>query len=102
MYSELFSPHAGAIGRQAIKDALETPREIAAQELASLAIDTHSIARGVSQPVLWLTAGAADQDEIRREFRNVQFGQAVGTGHFPQLEVPDQTNAMIDRFVATL
>jgi pimeloyl-ACP methyl ester carboxylesterase len=35
-------------------------------------------------------------------FRNVQFGQMVGSGHFPHIEVPDQTNAMIERFVSTL
>ena len=102
MYSDLFSPHAGAVGRQAIKEALQTPREIAASELASLAIDTLGLARRISQPVLWLTVDAADEVAIRGAFRNVQFGQAVGSGHFPQLEVPDQTNAMIERFIATL
>lgn len=31
---------------------------------------------------------------------HMQYGQAVGSGHFCQLEVPDQINAMIDRFLA--
>jgi len=102
MYSELFSPHAGEVGRAAIREALETPLEIAAAELSSLAIDTLALARQIEQPVLWLTAGVADEESLRDAFRNVQFGQVVGSGHFPQLEVPDQTNAMIARFVATL
>lgn len=102
MYRDLFSPHAGAIGRQAIREALETGCEIAADELSSLAIDTLALARQVTQPVLWLTVGRADENAIADAFPNVQFGQAVGSGHFPQLEVPDQTNAMIARFVATL
>jgi hypothetical protein len=28
------------------------------------------------------------------------YGQTVGSGHFCQLEVPEQVNAMIDRFLA--
>jgi pimeloyl-ACP methyl ester carboxylesterase len=28
-------------------------------------------------------------------------GQVVGSGHFLQLEVPDQVNAMIRRFLTT-
>lgn len=102
MYSDLFSRHAGEIGRQAIREALETPREIAADELSSITIDSLSLAKRVRQPVLWLTAGGEDEATIASAFRNVQFGQVVGSGHFPQLEVPDQTNAMIARFIATL
>lgn len=33
---------------------------------------------------------------------NIQFGVTVGAGHFHQLEVPDQVNAMIERFVKGL
>jgi hypothetical protein len=32
----------------------------------------------------------------------VQFAEVVGSGHFPQLEVPAQTNAMIETFIAQL
>jgi hypothetical protein len=28
--------------------------------------------------------------------------QTIGSGHFHQLEVPDQVNAMIERFLTTL
>ena len=102
MYGGFFSEHAGRIGRQAIAEALQTPLEVAAAELRSLAIDTQAIAKQLRQPVLWLTVAPADQMAVGKVFRNVQFGQVVGSGHFPQLEVPDQTNAMIERFVATL
>lgn len=102
MYEDLFSVHAGAIGRQAVREALETPCEIAAAELSSLAVDTFALARRVEQPVLWLTVGPADEAVLSGAFRQIQFGRAVGSGHFPQLEVPDQTNAMIARFAATL
>jgi pimeloyl-ACP methyl ester carboxylesterase len=29
----------------------------------------------------------------------VKYGQVVGAAHFPQLEVPDQVNAMLERFL---
>lgn len=31
---------------------------------------------------------------------NVHIGMTVGSGHFHQLEVPEQVNAMIERFLA--
>ena len=31
---------------------------------------------------------------------NVMVAQTIGAGHFIQLEVPDQVNAMIERFLA--
>ena len=30
------------------------------------------------------------------------FGQTVGSGHFCQLEVPGQVNAMLERFLGVL
>ncbi len=102
MYREFFSEHAGPPGEQAIADAITTPLDVAVKELRSLAIDTESIARQLDQPVLWLTVTAADQERVGGVFGDVQFGQVVGSGHFPHLEVPEQTNAMIDRFVSNL
>lgn len=102
MYAGFFSKNAGPAGRRALREALETPLPVAAAELESLTLDAESIAREVVQPVLWLSVAAADQTKIAGLFSNVQFGQLVGSGHFPQIEVPDQLNAMIDRFVGTL
>jgi pimeloyl-ACP methyl ester carboxylesterase len=42
----------------------------------------------------------ADLDRVRELLPALAFGQTVGSGHFCQLEVPDQVNAMIDRFLA--
>jgi pimeloyl-ACP methyl ester carboxylesterase len=33
-------------------------------------------------------------------FSDIQYGKTVGSGHFCQLEVPEQVNAMIERFLA--
>jgi pimeloyl-ACP methyl ester carboxylesterase len=102
MYAGFFGPHAGPAGRRALAEALATPLAVAAAELRSLAVDSEALARALAQPVLWLSVAAADQPALARVFRHVQFGQLVGSGHFPHVEVPDQLNAMIARFVATL
>ena len=38
--------------------------------------------------------------DLRRACPAITIAQAVGAGHFIQLEVPDQVNAMIERFLA--
>jgi pimeloyl-ACP methyl ester carboxylesterase len=40
-----------------------------------------------------------DAREMKRVNPNILIGQTLGAGHFNQLEVPDQVNAMIDRFL---
>lgn len=102
IYADFFSAHAGRAGREALADAMKTPLAVAAAELRALAISTRAIAKQLEQPVLWLTVGAANQPALRKAFRNVHFGETVGSGHFPHIEVPDQTNAMIERFISTL
>ena len=37
--------------------------------------------------------------ELRRHCPSINVGQTVGSGHFNQLEVPDQVNAMIAKFL---
>ncbi len=59
-------------------------------------------ADAIRQPMLWLTAEAANQAYIRSRLRNVAFAQVYGTSHFPQFEQPAQTNAMIEAFLTRL
>ena len=47
----------------------------------------------------WTTTNAHRLLEIKPD---LTFGITVGAGHFHQLEVPDQVNAMIDRFLALI
>jgi pimeloyl-ACP methyl ester carboxylesterase len=54
-------------------------------------------------PTLLLRAGLEAQPEalrLREIKPDLQVGITVGAGHFHQLEVPDQVNAMIERFLA--
>ncbi|HEX7037929.1 MAG TPA: alpha/beta hydrolase, partial [Pseudomonadales bacterium] len=103
MYEGFFSPHCDpATARAAVEDAMRTPLEVAIAELEAMGVSTEEIADGIGQPVLWLTATRADQDYILRHLKDVRFGQVVGSGHFPQLEVPEQTNGMIATFLDQL
>jgi pimeloyl-ACP methyl ester carboxylesterase len=55
-------------------------------------------------PVLLLRAELGDDpDALRLQATkpDLQVGVTVGAGHFHQIEVPDQVNAMIERFLAT-
>jgi pimeloyl-ACP methyl ester carboxylesterase len=38
-------------------------------------------------------------ERLRELVPGLAYGQTVGSGHFCQLEVPDQVNAMIERFL---
>ncbi|HMR63923.1 MAG TPA: alpha/beta hydrolase [Anaerolineae bacterium] len=52
-------------------------------------------------PLLHLSSAfPANLTRLRELCPQVVTGQTVGAGHFPQLEVPEQVNAMIDRFLA--
>ena len=53
-------------------------------------------------PVLVLLSGAGGSNDPARLLPlrpDVQFGVTVGSGHFNQLEVPEQVNSMIERFM---
>jgi pimeloyl-ACP methyl ester carboxylesterase len=52
-------------------------------------------------PFLYIAAEPqlADLAKLRALCPHVVVGQTVGAGHFHQLEVPDQVNAMIERFL---
>jgi pimeloyl-ACP methyl ester carboxylesterase len=52
-------------------------------------------------PVLVISAAhPEDLVPVRALCPTLVTGQAVGAGHFHQLEVPEQVNPMIDRFLA--
>jgi pimeloyl-ACP methyl ester carboxylesterase len=54
-------------------------------------------------PLLILQSGPDDSDDPARLTPlkpDAHFGMTVGAGHFHQLEVPEQLNAMIERFLA--
>jgi len=68
------------------------------------AYDTASAASRCNLPFLYIAAGAwvADIARLRELCPQLLTGQTVGAGHFHQLEVPEQLNPMIARFVRLL
>ena len=66
-----------------------------------IASDMDGALRKVKVPFLYLAADPplADLAKLRELCPSVVVGQTVGAGHFHQLEVPDQVNSMIDRFL---
>ncbi len=66
--------------------------------------DPAAVAEGCREPALYVAADEpsprADVARLLEMCPQVQYGKTVGSGHFCQLEVPEQVNAMIDRFLA--
>jgi pimeloyl-ACP methyl ester carboxylesterase len=67
------------------------------------AFDPNEAAGRVQAPSLYLAADEtplSDLPRLRELVPSLSFGQTVGSGHFCQLEVPEQVNPMIERFLA--
>lgn len=63
--------------------------------------DTGASVAGCTAPALLINSAvpAAGLDQLRELCPHVVIGQTVGAGHFNQIEVPEQVNAMIERFI---
>jgi len=70
---------------------------------AIVSADMEAAATKCKVPFLYLAATnpLADFARLRALCPHIVIGQTVGAGHFHQLEVPEQVNAMIDRFLKT-
>lgn len=100
LYKSFFGPRAAAdVVEDAVENALSTAREVAAAEMQHITGDTASLARQVCCPVLWVSANPDDTAQVRGVFGDVIVGHVVGSGHFVQLEVPEQLNPMIEAFL---
>jgi pimeloyl-ACP methyl ester carboxylesterase len=68
-----------------------------------VAFDSGAAARGIKTPLLYVGTGITytDASRFRELCPQLVTGQLVGTGHYFLLEVPEQLNAMITRFVRT-
>src|SRR5918997_6092747 len=66
--------------------------------------DPTNAAGGLAVPGVYIAADElqprSDMTRFHEMFSDIQYGKTVGYGHFCQLEVPEQVNAMIERFLA--
>jgi pimeloyl-ACP methyl ester carboxylesterase len=80
-----------------------TPGHVAASAFANhlIAYDAAAAAASCTVPVAYIDAAQSMSDLARFRALCPQLisGQTVGSGHFSPLEVPEQINAMIERFL---
>jgi len=84
---------------------LETPQHVMGSAFENLmAFDSDAAARAVKVPTLLMDAEAPlpDRARFKAACPQVVMGQTIGAGHFHQLEVPEQVNAMLERFLYTV
>jgi pimeloyl-ACP methyl ester carboxylesterase len=80
---------------------LSAPPHVAASAVrGALEFDARAAAALCAAPTLHLAASPPRMPpaSIRERLPNIVDGCTVGAGHFNQLEVPDQVNAMIETF----
>ena len=81
---------------------LSAPPHVAASAVrGALEFDAPAAAALCRAPALHLAASPPRMPpaSIRERLANIVDGCTVGAGHFNQLEVPDQVNAMIESFL---
>ncbi len=102
----MFLPSTDARLKGRILDEMSSaPRHVMASAWEHIwSFDFAAAALACKVPALFVNAAAPrpELERLRQLCPRVVTGQTVGAGHFNQLEVPDQVNAMIERFLAVL
>jgi pimeloyl-ACP methyl ester carboxylesterase len=98
----MFLPSDEVRREEIIAGMTSLPPAIAGAALRGIAEFDGTAALGaVDVPLLSIGAAMPTNavDDFRAACPTITIGQTVGAGHFNQLEVPDQVNAMIERFL---
>jgi pimeloyl-ACP methyl ester carboxylesterase len=89
-----------------LTEAVRTPAHVTSSvwEESVRSWDDAESLRRAHVPLLYLDAGTPNADLTRAAALNPRLviGRTIGSGHFSPLQVPDQVNAMLDRFVSLL
>jgi pimeloyl-ACP methyl ester carboxylesterase len=91
-----------AVQEQLRRDMSAVPGHVALSCVAAMGDwDGEAAAGACRVPTLHIAADDPINDAaaLRALNANIRTGQTVGAGHFHQLEVPEQVNAMIERFL---
>lgn len=101
-FSRLFSPHdSPALKSQVLAELGQVSPALAAQIMRDgMANDASEALAQVQCPALVVIAGSPmDVERLRALQPEALIGRVVGSGHWLTLAVPDQVNAMLDRFL---
>jgi pimeloyl-ACP methyl ester carboxylesterase len=88
-----------------LEEMSSTPQHVVVSAFEGLRdYDPNEAAGGPAVPGLYIAADElqprSDMGRFHELFPQILYGKTVGSGHFCQLEVPEQVNAMIERFLA--
>ncbi len=94
---------SAALKARVMAEIAAAPPRIAAPLMRDVMSGDFSQLLSGSFPLLYVHAGVpADLTRLRELRPDVLLGSVVGSGHWMMLEVPDQVNAMLDRFLQIL
>jgi hypothetical protein len=84
-----------------------TPQHVVVSAFEGLrAYDPTEAAGGLAVPGVYIAADElqprSDMARFHERFSEILYRKTVGSGHFQLAEVPEQVNAMIDRFLAVM
>jgi pimeloyl-ACP methyl ester carboxylesterase len=90
--------------KRILESMSSTPQHVVVSAFEGLRdYDPTEATGGLAVPAVYLAADELKPRSDMRRFHElapeILYGKTVGSGHFCQLEVPEQTNAMIGRFV---
>jgi pimeloyl-ACP methyl ester carboxylesterase len=101
---QFFRPASDAALKQQVLDAaVKTPQHVVASAFANIVkFDAEAALCAVRVPIMNVDADPVlgDHTRLLAASPGAVIGRTVGSGHFHQLEVPDQIDAMLDRFLA--
>lgn len=92
-----------ALKQRLVEAACGTPQHVVASAFRHIATwDAEAALSALQAPLLYVGAEPqiTDMARLRELAPRVMMGNTAGSGHFHQLEVPEQVNAMLARFLA--
>ncbi len=103
---QMFLPTDDRVRRAKIIETMTAvPNDIAIPAVEAIAaFDAMAVLRRCDVPVLTISSAVPTNDaaSLLEANATMTLGQTVGAGHFLQLEVPEQVNPMIERFLAVI
>jgi pimeloyl-ACP methyl ester carboxylesterase len=103
MVEGMFEPEdSPALRERILQEMTSAPQHVMVGSMRANGAQTAETVGRIAQPMLLISAGRfpTDLPALRTFAPKLRYAQTVGSGHFNQLEVPEQVNAMIERFLA--